>query len=96
MELRVWIVLAAVVASLFLPLSFSPAPLDDGRAFLVTLDVCHADGPALSLNADLPAVHADALPDLFLALAGYLEPAEGLRMPVVFAALDFPPPVFIS
>ena len=57
MKLKAVIVLLALGLSIALPPTLRLMAEHGGQAAIVTLDVCHAATPALSLNGDMPCVN---------------------------------------
>ncbi|MBZ0155033.1 MAG: hypothetical protein K8I29_02315 [Alphaproteobacteria bacterium] len=57
MKVRTLIALIAFIASLFAPFQITVHPVpDDPAPSLFTLNVCHASGAALSVQADIPCI----------------------------------------
>ncbi len=91
MKMRSLFLLIAVLLSLFSPLSIN-IPFSDRDACIVTLDVCHASGSAVSLDSDMTALDECARKVLPLELAGFVEvPDHRPDQDVIFFQLDRPP-----
>lgn len=91
MKIASSLILLALALFIVSPLSIQIAPSDEGT-FIVTLDVCHASGSAVSPNADMPAI--DERPCSFqpVALAGFIETlSHDCRLYVPSFQLERPP-----
>lgn len=55
MKVRSLVILIALSLSISSPLSVSNTPSND-HSYIITLDVCHASGSAVSVSANTPAL----------------------------------------
>lgn len=75
------------------PLSIQISPADKGE-FIAALDVCHASGPGISLNADTPLMHECSRSFLPPELAGLIDNAgHHFHLNVLFSPLERPPKI---
>jgi hypothetical protein len=87
------ILLVVLAFTVFAPMtSYTLIAVNDGRAFLGTLDVCHSAAPALSSNGEMPcvpiAVHC-AIPSLSMM---NLEPGNPLFTELILTTCNEHPP----
>jgi hypothetical protein len=87
------ILLVVLAFTVFAPMtSYTLMVVNDGRAFLGTLDVCHSAAPALSSNGEMPcvpiAVHS-AIPSLSMM---NLEPGNPLFTELILTTCNEHPP----
>lgn len=75
MKTRCWLVLLALSLSLLSPLSINISP-SDKDTFIVTLDVCHAAGSAVSLNSDMPVIYDHPVGMRSLEFAGFVATSD--------------------
>ena len=91
MKIQSILILIVLSFSILSPLSISISPLDD-HSYIVTLDVCHASGSAVSVNADIPALQESLCNLCPLGLCGYTRIIDPSSKPSLIASdLEHPP-----
>ena len=92
MKLKAIIVLMALCLSIALPPSLTLMASHDGRAAIVTLDVCHAASSALSSNGEMPCVNEGTYNSILLTESLSIEVSNPPCKPFFIAFQDEHPP----
>jgi hypothetical protein len=91
MKIQAILIVIVLSLSILSPLSISISPLDD-HSYILTLDVCHASGSAVSVSADFPALQEAPCKLSPLGLCGYARIIDLSCKPSLIASdLERPP-----
>jgi hypothetical protein len=91
MKIRSILILITLSLSIFSPLSVSITP-SNNQSYILTLDVCHASGSAVSVSADIPALQESPHKLCPLGLCGYTRIIDpSCKLSLIASDLERPP-----